>query len=94
MLATKLIEKKILILVTLRNITILIRKEENTKLVKQSKIIIQQLKAIENPNTFYIKSVIIEHPKTSHKLSKTIRQAENIFQVASGKSSNSLFDSE
>ena len=62
--------------------------------MKQSKIIIQQLKAIENPNTFYIKSVIIEHPKTSHKLSKTIRQAENIFQVASGKSSNSLFDSE
>ena len=62
--------------------------------MKQSKIIIQQLKAIENPNTCYIKSVIIEHPKTSHKLSKTIRQAENIFQVASGKSSNSLFDSE
>ena len=26
---------------------------------------------MENPNIFDIKSVIIEHPKTSHKLSKT-----------------------
>ena len=27
----------------------------------------------------------MEHPKTSHKLSKTIRQAEKIFQVGSVK---------
>ena len=26
---------------------------------------------MENPNIFDIKSVIIEHPKTSHKLAKT-----------------------
>ena len=45
------------------------------KLVKQSKIITHQLK------TFYtvdIKSVITEHPKTSHKLSKTIRKDEKV----------------
>ena len=61
-----------------RNIIILIWREKNTNLVKQVKIISQGLKAIENPNDIvYIKSVIIEYPKTSHKLSKTIRQDEN-----------------
>ena len=30
-----------------------------------------------------MKSVIIEHPKTSHKLSKTIRETEIVFQVGS-----------
>ena len=34
------------------------------------------------------KTAIIEHPKTSHKLSKTIRQAEKVSQVGFGKSSN------
>ena len=29
-------------------------------------------------DTVDIKSVIAEHPKTSHKLSKTIRQAEKV----------------
>ena len=48
-------------------------KRKNTKLVvKRPKIITQQLKSIENPGIVDIKSVIIEHPKTSHKLSKTI----------------------
>ena len=62
-----------------RNIIILIWREKNTNLVKQVKIISQRLKAIENPNDIvYIKSVIIEYPKTSHKLSKTIRQDENV----------------
>ena len=62
-----------------RNIIILIWREKNTNLVKQVKIISQGLKAIENPNDIvYIKSVIIEYPKTSHKLSKTIRQDENV----------------
>ena len=41
---------------------------------------------------FDIKSAIIDNPKPSHKLSKTIRQAENVSQVGSGKSShNSLY---
>ena len=34
--------------------------------------------ATEKPNIVDIKSVNIEHPKTSHKLSKTISQAEKV----------------
>ena len=49
---------------------------KNTKLFKGSKIIIQQPQTIKNPNIVDIKSVIIEHPKTSHKLSKAIRHAK------------------
>ena len=52
-------------------------------------MITQQLKAIENPNNVDIKSIIIEHPKTSHKLSKTIRQTDKASQVGFRKSSNS-----
>ena len=43
---------------------------------------------MENGNTVDIKLIITEQPKTSHKLSKTIRQAENGFQVVSGRRSN------
>ena len=43
----------------------------STKSVKKSKIITQAPKTFENPNI--VDSIIIEHPKTSHKLSKTIR---------------------
>ena len=49
--------------------------KKNIKSVKESEIITYQ------PNTFDtvdIKSVITEHPKTSHKLSKIIRQAEKV----------------
>ena len=42
-------------------------KQYNTK---QYKIITQEPENFENPN----RSVIIKHPKLSHKLSKTIRQ--------------------
>ena len=48
-------------------------REKDTKSVKQLKIIIQQQKTFENPNIVDTKTVFIEHPKTSHKLSKTIR---------------------
>ena len=48
------------------------------KPAKQSEIITYQLKTFENPNTVNIKSIIKEHRKTSHKLSKTIRQAEKV----------------
>ena len=51
-------------------------------------MITQQLKAIENPNNVDIKSIIIEHPKTSHKLSKTIRQTDKVSQVGFHKISN------
>ena len=53
-------------------------KKKNRKSVKQSEIITYQPKTFENPNIVDIKSVIIEHPKTSHKLSKSIRQAEKV----------------
>ena len=52
--------------------------KKNRKSVKQSEIITYQPKTFENPNIVDIKSVITEHPKTSHKLSKTIRQAEKV----------------
>ena len=45
-------------------------------MVKLSKVITQQLKAIENPNIVDIKSVIIEHPKTSYKLYKTMKVSQ------------------
>ena len=45
------------------------------KLVKRLKIITYQPKPFEKPNIVDIKSIITEHPKTSHKFSKTIRQA-------------------
>ena len=45
---------------------------------------------MENLNIFDTKSVIIEHPKTSRKLSKTISQAKKVFQVGgAGKNYNS-----
>ena len=59
--------------------------------VKQSKITTQQLKSIESLNILDIKWVTIGHPKTSQKLSKTIRQAEKVSQIGSGKISNTPF---
>ena len=54
----------------------------NTKLVKRSKVSTQRPKTIENPSIVDKKSVITEHRKTSHKVSKAVRQAENISQVS------------
>ena len=51
-------------------------------MVKRSKIVAHQPKTLENPNTVDIKSATIEHPKTDHKLFKTIRQAEKVSQVS------------
>ena len=63
--------------------------------MKRSKIITQQPKTIENPNIVHMKSVIIEHPKTSYKLSKTLRQVEKAFQVSgAGKNFDSPLYSE
>ena len=58
-------------------------KRKNTKSVKRSKVISQQLKSIEN--IVDIKSVVIKHPKTSQKFSKT----KQVSQVGYGKTSNS-----
>ena len=41
----------------------------------------QQPKPLNYRNTIDIKSAIKEHPKTSHKLSKTIKQAEKVYQA-------------
>ena len=49
-------------------------------------MITQQPKKFENPNGVDIKSVITEHPKTSHKLPKTIKQTEKVPQVGSNSS--------
>ena len=57
--------------------------KKNTKSVKQSKIITYKPKTFENPNIVDIKSLVIEHPKTSHKLSKTKRQSEKVSEVGS-----------
>ena len=46
-------------------------RKKNWKSVKQSKIITCQPKTFD---TVGIKSIIIEHPKTSHKLSEAIKQ--------------------
>ena len=59
---------------------------KNINSVKQSEIITYQPKAFEKPDIVYIKSVIIEYPKTSHKLSKTLEQAEKVSQVGSNTS--------
>ena len=46
----------------------------------------QRPKTFRNPKIVDIKSVILEHPKNSHKLSKTIRKTEKVSQVGSNSS--------
>ena len=53
-------------------------RKKNRKSVKQSELITYQPTTYESPNIVDVKSVITEHPKTSHKLPKTIRQAEKV----------------
>ena len=60
-------------------------RKKNTNSLKRSKRITQQANTFENPN-IDIKSVIIEHPKTLHKLFKTITQAEKVSQVDANSS--------
>ena len=43
---------------------------------------VKQLKAIESPNAIDVASVTIEHPESSNKLSKIIRQGKKVSQVA------------
>ena len=81
LLETKLIEKIPDTRIVKEHYQSFIRKK-NTKPVKQANI-------FETPNIVDIKSVIVEHPRTSHKSSKTTRQTEKVSLVDSGKSSNS-----
>ena len=48
----------------------------------------QQPNTLENPNIVDIKSVTIEHPKTSRKLSKAREPAKNV-SLVSGSDKNS-----
>ena len=57
----------------------------NKKSVKQSEIITNQSRTFQNPDIADIKPIITEHPKTSHELPKTIKQAEEV------GSNNSLY---
>ena len=63
-------------------------KKKHPKSEKQLKIITQELKTIENPNTDDIKSVNIEHTKSFQILFKIIRQATNVSPVGSYGISN------
>ena len=95
--------KQVGFLLLLSIATILIEKipdpsniKKPTKLVKRSKIIFEQAKTLGRPNIFGIKSAIMEHPETSNKLLKTIKQAEKVSQVSAsgaGKNSNSSLNS-
>ena len=50
-------------------------------MVKPSKVITQQPKTKENSNIIDIKSITVEHPKTSCKLSKITRQTKNVSTI-------------
>ena len=52
--------------------------EEKQKINKTIKNNYLSTKTFENSNIVDIKSIITEHPETSHKLTKTIRQAEKV----------------
>ena len=92
LLATKLIEKKHLMLLMLnRTIKYYWRKKQNWK---NDKLITQQPKSLKVPNIFDIKLVTVKHAKTSCTLSKTIRQDEKVFQVGLDKNSDSPLYSE
>ena len=53
-------------------------RKKNAKSVKQLTIVTYQPKTFENSNIVGIKSIITEHPRNSHKLSKTITQVETV----------------
>ena len=77
MFANKLIEKILDPCTAKEQYQSFIRRK-NRKSVKQSKIITYQPKTFEKPNIFDIKSINIEHPTTSHKLSETIIKAAKV----------------
>ena len=56
----------------------LLEKVTDPQKQKISKTIRNNYLSTKNPNIVTYKSVITEHPKTSHKLSKTITQTEKI----------------
>ena len=83
--ATKLIKK----ILNPSNTEEYLFEEKTQNLVKRSKITPRQPKIKGNSNIVDIKSTIIEHPKTSHKLSKTIKLAKKLPQI--GGADNPLY---
>ena len=77
LLANKLVEKKPDPCNAKERYQSFLRKK-NRKSVKQSEIITCQPKTLENLNIVDIKSIITEHPKTSHKLFKTIGKDKKV----------------
>ena len=75
LLATKLTEK-----IPKGHYQSFIRKK-NAKSLEQWEIITYQPKFFENLNIVDIKSVITEHPKTPHKLSKTFKGFTSCYNV-------------
>ena len=53
-------------------------RKKSRKSVKRSEIINYQPKTFQNLSIVDITSVITEHPKTAHKLSKVIRKSEKV----------------
>ena len=84
LLASKLIEKILDPHNAKKHYQSFVRKK-NTKSVKESETITYQPKTFENSNFVDIKLITTEHPKTSHRLSKIIGQAEKV------GSNNSLY---
>ena len=69
-------------------------RNENTKPVKQWKIITKERK-LKKKRNIKLKSVNIEHPKTSYKITKTTKQAEKVSEInSSGKNFNSALYSD
>ena len=66
-----------------------LKRKKIQKMVKGSEIVTYQRNTTEKPNVVCIKLVTIEHPKTSRKLFKPIKQAEKVSQVGFGRTSNS-----
>ena len=58
--------------------TIMNHFQERLKICETSEVIAYQPKAFEESNIADTKSDIIEHPITSHKVTKTIRMGEKV----------------
>ena len=86
LLATKLIEKKANPSIRYYNSYL---KRKSRKSVKQSKLITQQLKNIENPNIIDTKSSSYRTSKDFLQIIQYCKTDQKCFPIGSGKSSNS-----
>ena len=87
---TKLIEKHLILLIS-KNVINLILRKKNDKTIKNN---CSKTKNYRKVKIVHIKIAIIEHPKTSQKLSKTIKETKKPSHIGSGKNSHSHLYSE